>query len=124
MTFFSSSASVSFASVLATATITVTTGAGGSAGGSAEPSCSKPISPGVIAGSVIGGLVIIAAASVALSYMLRRPIYEARQVPVMAEGAYYNPLVVSPTSLTPLQGPFLDVQNGRALQRPELGNER
>jgi hypothetical protein len=124
MTFFSSSASVSFASVLATATITVTTGAGGSAGGSAEPSCSKPIPPGVIAGSVIGGLVIIAAASVALSYMLRRPIYEARQVPVMAEGAYNNPLVVSPTSLTPLQGPFLDVQNGRALQRPELGNER
>jgi len=76
-----------------TETVTVTNAAGTSASSVVEKSCPKPeVSAGTIAGSVIGGLVVLAAAAVGMAYMLRRKGPTPQPpMPIMAEQAPGSP---------------------------------
>jgi len=73
--------------VTTTETVTVTT-----VPSSTEKSCAKSVPAGAIAGSVIGRLVILAAAAVGFAYLLRRKgLTPSPPVPVMGEQAPVSP---------------------------------
>ncbi|KAF8253294.1 hypothetical protein K440DRAFT_657287 [Wilcoxina mikolae CBS 423.85] len=107
-------------STTATKTVTISTCAAdivsAASKATAKSSCPKPSAPaGIIAGSVIGGLVVVAAAAMGLVYMLRpRGPSQPPPLPVavMTE-APSSPYPTSQASSTPLYGNFQEIPAGQ-----------
>jgi hypothetical protein len=77
----------------------MTSSTAATATGSVNASCPKPmVSPATITASVIGALVVVAAAAVALAYMLRHRAVDQTHAP--APKASYPPSFASSAALS------------------------